>query len=83
MNLTRLVRQKGKEYLANKQKSGLLRSTFLEERPRQLAESGNSMEEKKINHFILTEKNNERARRLGNLKPRIRRTEGRILDTQH
>ena len=57
--------------MANKQNSGLIRSRFLEEGARHLAESGNFLEETKINHLISTEKNKERARRLITLKPRI------------
>ena len=43
-----------KEYLANRQNSGLLKSIFIEERARQLVELGNYMKEKKLNNLILT-----------------------------
>ena len=70
-------------YLANKQKSGLLGYRFLEERARQLAESGSSMDEKKLNQLILTVKTKERSRILRTLKPIGRGTGLRILDIQN
>ena len=60
LNLTSLIQLKvisKKEYLAKKRNSGLLMSSFLEERAPKLGGSGNSMEENKTNHLILTYKN--------------------------